>query len=262
MYGTTQVVSISNRRLLHQPMATATPSPSSSAQNSAGQSRHLSLRTVAVGYLLIEVALWTPKVAQFWIGLVAGAWILGTTILSRRSAEDLGLALKGALESAWVVAAALVAGAVLILSGWLLGWLHGLMGPVAASTHVLAYTLWAFQQEFILQCFLFLNLLPVLGTRRAIFVNGILFAAAHLPNPVLTVATLVSGLCFTAAFARYRNVYTLAVAHAVLGLALAVSLPADLHRNMRVGLGYLSYRPRTSTQNAVPLTPNPPKLLH
>jgi hypothetical protein len=68
-------------------------------------------------------------------------------------------------------------------------------------------------------------------------------------------ATLITGLCFTAAFALYRNVYTIAIAHALLGLAVAVALPADLHRNMRVGLGYFSYQPVAATHSLQPLTP-------
>ena len=224
---------------------------------SAPLSHPLSLTTVAIGYGLIEAALWSPKSAQLWIGLVAAAWIIGQTMLSRRRADELGLGLKGFRESAWVIAAALLTGAVLVSVGRSFGWLHGLMGPVPASTHVLAYSLWAFQQEFIVQCFFFLNLLPVLGKRRAIFVTGIIFAVAHLPNPFLTMATLISGCCLTAVFARYRNVYPSALAHAILGLAVAVALPADLHRNMRVGLGYFSYRPLAASHNALPLTANP-----
>jgi membrane protease YdiL (CAAX protease family) len=70
-----------------------------------------------------------------------------------------------------------------------------------------------------------------------------LFAAAHLPNPLLVAATLAIGFCFTQIFRRYRDIYTLGIAHGLLGLALACSLPNDVHRHMRVGLGYLLYRP-------------------
>jgi membrane protease YdiL (CAAX protease family) len=233
-------------------MATAPSSNPSSRHDSANLSHALPLATVAVGYGLIEVALWTPKSAQVWIGLVAAVWIVGTTMLSRRRADELGLGRNGFRESAWVIAAAVLTGAVLVWMGWLFGWLHGLMGPIPASTHVMAYGLWSFQQEFILQCFLFLNLLPVLGKNRAVLASGLIFAIAHLPNPVLMIATLISGTCLTAAFARYRNVYTVTIAHAVLGLAVAVALPGDLHHNMRVGLGYFSYRPVVSTQNLSP----------
>jgi membrane protease YdiL (CAAX protease family) len=236
-------------------MATALPAPQGSAiQESAVVARSVPLLAVTVGFCLVEAALWSPKFVQLWTGLIAAAWIIGHTVWSGRSAQELGLDVSGFRRSAWTIAAALLAAAVLVWTGWYFGWLHGLISPVSASTHVIAYAVWSFQQEFILQAFLFLNLLPVFGKRRAILFSGIAFSVAHLPNPVLMLATLVSGLCFTAVFARHRNVYPLAIAHAVLGLSVAVALPADLHRNMRVGLGYFSYHSVPSVHNAAPLS--------
>jgi hypothetical protein len=237
-------------------MATVLPAPQGSThQNSSTVGRPLPLSTVAIGFCLIEAALWSPKSAQLWVGLVAAAWTIGQTVLSGRSADELGLGVRGFRQSVWVIAAALFTAAGLLSVGWIFGWLHGLLGPIPAVTHAVAYCVWAFQQEFVLQSFLFLNLVPLLGTRRAIFSTAILFSVAHLPNPVLMLATLITGLCFTAAFAQYRNVYTIAIAHALLGLAVAVALPADLHRNMRVGLGYFSYQPMAAAHSVQPLTP-------
>jgi hypothetical protein len=70
---------------------------------------------------------------------------------------------------------------------------------------------------------------------------------AHLPNPILTILTLV--WCFAACllFLGYRNLYPLALAHAIFGIAVAVTLPGPVIRNMRVGLGYLASRPITVT---------------
>ena len=68
-----------------------------------------------------------------------------------------------------------------------------------------------------------------------------LFAAAHLPSPILTVLTLVWGSAACLLFLKYRNLYTLGIVHAILGVTVAVSLPAPVIRNMRVGLGYVTY---------------------
>jgi membrane protease YdiL (CAAX protease family) len=81
----------------------------------------------------------------------------------------------------------------------------------------------------------------------------VLFASAHIPNPVLVVATLAVGICFTQLFRRYRNIWGLGIAHGLLGLALTLSVPNDVHHHMRVGIGYLRYHPS-------PNTPAPPIL--
>ena len=68
---------------------------------------------------------------------------------------------------------------------------------------------------------------------------ALLFSAAHIPNPWLVPATLLGGLVFCELFRRYRNLYPLGAAHALLGLAIAEALSVVLLRHMRVGIGYL-----------------------
>ena len=63
----------------------------------------------------------------------------------------------------------------------------------------------------------------------------------HLPNPILTAASFVWGLAACLLFLRYRNLYILAITHAILGITLAMTVPGPVIRNMRVGLGYLTY---------------------
>jgi membrane protease YdiL (CAAX protease family) len=68
-----------------------------------------------------------------------------------------------------------------------------------------------------------------------------LFAAAHLPNPVLTTATFIGALFLCEMFRRYRSIYSLAIVHAMLGLTIAITTPDSLLHHMRVGIGYLRY---------------------
>ena len=69
-----------------------------------------------------------------------------------------------------------------------------------------------------------------------------IFAAAHLPNPILTPVTLFWGLAACMVFLRFRNIFPLAVAHAIFGITIAITIPGPVVHNMRVGLGYLTYR--------------------
>ena len=70
-----------------------------------------------------------------------------------------------------------------------------------------------------------------------------LFSLAHLPNPVLTPVTLVWGIAACVLFLRYRNIYTLGLAHGILGLCVAVIVPDSIQHHMRVGIGYYRYHP-------------------
>jgi len=53
--------------------------------------------------------------------------------------------------------------------------------------------------------------------------------------------TLVWGFASCLVFLRYRNLYPLAIAHAIFGISIAITVPGPVVRNMRVGLGYLRY---------------------
>jgi len=73
-----------------------------------------------------------------------------------------------------------------------------------------------------------------------------LFAFAHLPSPILMLITLVFGLGACLFFVRYRNLSPLIVAHAVLGIAIAITVPAQIDHDMSVGLEYVTYMHQTA----------------
>ena len=74
---------------------------------------------------------------------------------------------------------------------------------------------------------------------------SLLFALAHLPNPILAPITLIWGFAACLLFLRYRNLYPLMMAHAILGITVAITIPGPVVHNMHVGLGYLTYNPHT-----------------
>ena len=124
--------------------------------------------------------------------------------------------------------------------------LHTLRIPHTVMGWVLAwggYTVWSFVQQFLLQGYFLFRLLRLLPRREgAAVAAAVIFAAAHLPNPLLTVVTLIWGVVACFVFLRCRNVYTLMLTHAILGVSLAITVPGPKMHNMRVGIGYLHYR--------------------
>jgi membrane protease YdiL (CAAX protease family) len=129
-------------------------------------------------------------------------------------------------------------GTIALLLAEQAGTLHGLHGTDIPLWHAGLYALWAMLQEFLLQSFIFVRFQTAFGSPRAILCTACLFSAAHLPNLVLMAATFAMGLSFTYLFWRYRNIYTLGTAHALLGLSLAVSLPNAITHYMHVGAAF------------------------
>jgi membrane protease YdiL (CAAX protease family) len=106
------------------------------------------------------------------------------------------------------------------------------------------YAIWALLQQLVLQGYFLARTLRVIPNPNvAALLTASVFALVHLPNPVLTPLTLIWGLTACLLFIRSRNVYPIAIAHAVFGICVAITVPASLLHNMRVGLGYLQYHP-------------------
>ena len=141
-----------------------------------------------------------------------------------------------------MVALTLAAFAVLVARD--LGTYHPLYSPPPFLVHVSGYVIWAFLQQFILQAYVLLRLLRMkLPQRWAVVVAAVMFMCAHIPNPVLIPLTLAWGLISCVLFLRYRNLYTLGLAHGILGICIAVTVPNAIQHHMRVGLGYMHYHP-------------------
>src|SRR5207245_11446118 len=92
------------------------------------------------------------------------------------------------------------------------------------------------------QSFFFVRLESLLGSRRAVLATTILFAAAHIPNPILTIGSLFAGFFFCEMFRRYRNIFPLRVVHVILGLTMAASVSDALLHHMRVGIGFVQFQ--------------------
>ena len=201
------------------------------------------LLELAIPYGLILLVIWTPRPLQKLLWWVAAAAIVAIFWLSFDRIEQLGLRTVGLFRALWVTGAALVIAAVAILTAVLL---HTLRFPPGGITGFFktywAYALWACVQQLLLQGFFLPRCLGLTKTTTsAALLAAVLFSLAHLPNPLLTPVTLIWGFAACLLFVQYRNLYPLAMAHAIVGIAIAITIPGPVDHNMRVGLGYLAY---------------------
>ena len=220
------------------------------------RTRKRALVELAVAYVLILAVIWSPRPVQRVLWLIAVAGVATMMARSWDGRRAIGLHTRNFWQSMWVPVAALtIAATAIVISIHL----HSLRLPHPPSTGMgssddafgfamlfvrtyWAYALWTFVQQFLLQGFFLLRLLQLVpGPKAAAFTAATLFALAHIPNPILSVATLAWGFAACIIFLRYRNLYPLAIAHAIFGITLAIAIPGPIIRNMRVGLGYLTY---------------------
>jgi membrane protease YdiL (CAAX protease family) len=195
-----------------------------------------------VAYVFMERALWSSRLAfrNRW-ALVAILTVFVFALIDRPSIRRMGLALPTTMGATLGLAFSFASVIALV---FLVHWSGGQIpaNPTWPSLHLAwEYVAWALIQEFILQSFFFTRCEELFGSSAAVWVSATLFAAAHLPSPILTTFTLIAGLFFCEMFRSYRSIYPIGIIHAILGLTVAVTMPDSLLHHMRVGIGYLRY---------------------
>jgi hypothetical protein len=162
-------------------------------------------------------------------------FMVATFLVHRDRFPELGFGSQGLLKGLKlvVVPTVLIAGVLVI---------------AAEPTHFLQmdrltgmrkYFAWCLLQEFALQSFFGNRLLLVTeDSDRAAWMNGAIFAAVHIPNPVLVPVTFLGGYFLTRVFYSTRNLVPLALSQAIIGSLLSVALPVAWHHGLRVGPGY------------------------
>jgi hypothetical protein len=204
-------------------------------------SRARDLAELILGYGAVVGVIWTPEHLQRFLAPMVLVLTLSVVLARGKDRDELGLGWRGLIPSLWILPAAIALAAVSVFVAAKIGTLHPLYK--ADFAHISGYVVWTIYQQFLLQNYFMDRLLRLLSNETAaVTLAGTLFAAAHLPNLVLTAATLVWGIVSCALFRRYRNLWMLGLAQGLLGLCFAICVPDALHHHLRVGLGYLRYQ--------------------
>jgi hypothetical protein len=191
--------------------------------------------------ILLYIWRWQFTYPRAWMALLT--CVLASHVIHRDSLQTLGLTLKELRASAQSLLPLAVA---LFVPGVIYGFASGKLLPTAPGTRTLisfaGYGLWSLFQQYAAQSYFHNRLMRLVDNRHlSSLLVALLFGGAHIPNPILMVATTFGGFILAEVFARHRNVYPLALVHTVGGFLIAVLSPAALIHNMRVGPGYFFY---------------------
>lgn len=196
---------------------------------------------LAVTLLLIITGLLTLKTARNVVATLGLLWVYNTTDFSKPNQKRLGMIWKKSRDTLWIAGlAALTSGAIWSLAYLVEMFLYGksdAFDPFRLIDTKLGYFIGAALQQFVIQSYCFVRLEKLLGCQaKACKWTAVLFSLCHLPNPLLMVITWYGGRLSCTLFKEHRNLFTLALAHGLIGASLAAYWPSWV---MRAGIGFV-----------------------
>ena len=171
---------------------------------------------------------------------IAVALVLALAIGHAIGSEDRGVKPAAFLPALWKSAAfTAVAGIGIYLAGSRLGTWHDQRD---AGMTMLLLIPWGLGQQFALHTVFLREAQTTVGRPAGIVLAATLFAALHLPNPLLSAMTFAGALAWCWIYDRHPNLLPLALSHALLTLAILCAFNEGMTGHLRVGAAYLRLR--------------------
>jgi len=192
----------------------------------------------AAGFVSIMLYIWRLRFTapRAWI-FILGFFVL-SHVLRRERTASLGLRWGNFQECVETLAPALLLIALSLMTAGVLLETIRPISPEYGFMCLLAYCPWGIFQQYLLNGYIANRLLAVSSARYVPVMAAALFAAAHLPNWFLMAVTFVTGYVSAKIFMRYRNLYFLGLAHALIGTVLFVVIPDSISHHLTVGPGF------------------------
>jgi len=192
---------------------------------------------IAIALGIVQGAMWSSGKLRQGLVVFAFLWIIGASLRRRREFKSgWKLAISPSLKM--LSAAVLICGYLLALA-LLAGSLRN-VGSI--PEHFFGYLFKAFAQEWALLIFFFCLFEAIFeSAKKSVLAAAISFALCHIPNLFLVLATLFGGIVLCEMFRRHRSLWSIVIAHACIGMTIMMTVPTDITRNMRVGVGYYDY---------------------
>jgi membrane protease YdiL (CAAX protease family) len=183
------------------------------------------LRAIYPGFWLLPLAL---IVASHWLRHERPSTLIFRTKNFGACARRFGPALIAIVAAMW--GAGLLAGSIRPLGFW------------GALPSFAAYLPWGWFQQYLLNGYFLKRFDMALSRNAAAILTSALFCVAHIPNWFLMLVTPITSLAAIWVYRRYRNLYFLALAHAMIGFTLFMVVPDTVSHHLRVGPGWYTWR--------------------
>src|SRR5213594_3885570 len=162
---------------------------------------------IVIVFAGIVLFIWRLQFVFPDFALLLLAFLVLTFFVHRDGFKKLGFGSHGLLSAtkSLIVPTAIIS-IILVLAGAAIGNLGGWTPDWREVSGFSRYFAWCLFQQFGLQSFFTNRLFDTLrDSKRTAWVSGMIFAAFHIPNPVLMPLTFAGAVILTRVFIRHRN---------------------------------------------------------
>lgn len=217
----------------------------SALQGSIGATLSLvfALAEALLVFAVIMAYIWELRVTYPYFWLLAVALIVASHLARHELPEDLGFRARNFGDCLWKFGPVLIG---LFLAIWGTGMLLGSIRPLGfgpAMQSLAVYLPWGLFQQYLLNGYFLRRFDMALSRTAAGILTAGLFCLVHTPNWFLMLVTPVTAIGAIWVYRKYRNLYFLGLAHAVIGFALFMVVPDSVSHHLRVGPGWFTWRP-------------------
>jgi membrane protease YdiL (CAAX protease family) len=189
-----------------------------------------------VASVLAYVWLIEPNVARSAV-LVPAAVIVVLTAWHDLRHRAWGFSWRALAPGMWrALAVTFVAVLLIVAAGAAIGTLHDrrdFLGSLAPLV------VWGGAQQWVLQTVVLREAQRASSRDKGVVIAAVLFAAVHLPNPLLAPVTGAAALIWCRLYDRYPNIIPLALSHGLGTLALRYAFDDAILGRLRIGAAYL-----------------------
>lgn len=186
-------------------------------------------------FAIIMAYIWKLRFTHptFWI--IALALILLSRVAHHERPAELGFQTKNFGACARKFGPTLIAFAA-AMSG--AGLLLRTIRPIGFEQTALSFALylpWGLFQQYLLNGYFLRRFDTALSPTASAIVASILFGVVHSPNWFLMLITPVGAFAAIWVYRRYRNLYFLGLAHAIIGMLLFMTVPDSVSHHLNIG---------------------------